>query len=315
MGRSGIVHIGAVVAAVLLAALAMPVLAQAQSAPAAQSEEAQANELKAAWLAGARAATEGPADIALIDQATLKLPSGYDFIPKAEGARILRALGNTVVESAFVGLIVGTNPSDEWIVAAQYVKEGYIKDDDAKHWDADDLLRNIKQGTEEANKDRVARGFPELEVLGWVESPAYDSATHRLVWSLLSKQKDEPDAAEKGINYNTYALGRDGYFSLNLLTTSSRVNVDKSAAHELLGALSYNSGKSYEDFNAATDHIAEYGIAALVGGVVAKKLGLFALIGVFAAKFAKLIGAAALALGGGIWSFFRRKPKGVSTNA
>jgi uncharacterized membrane-anchored protein len=49
--------------------------------------------------------------------------------------------------------------------------------------------------------------------------------------------------------------------------------------------------------------------------VVAKKLGLFALIGVFVAKFAKLIGVAALALGGGIWSFFRRKPKGASTNA
>src|SRR5215470_11247476 len=107
MGGSGrIVHISAVVAA-LLAALAMPSLARAQTAPAAQSEEAQANELKAAWMAGARAATEGPADVALIDQATLKLPAGYDFIPKVEGARLLRALGNTVGESTFVGLMVG----------------------------------------------------------------------------------------------------------------------------------------------------------------------------------------------------------------
>ncbi len=315
MRGSGIGHIGAVVAAVLLATLAMPILARAQSAPAVQSEEAQANELKAAWVAGALAATEGPADITLIDQATLKLPAGYDFIPKAEGARILRALGNTVGESTFVGLVVGTKPSDEWIVATRYVKEGYIKDDDAKHWNADELLQNIKEGTAEANKDRVARGFPELEVLGWVEKPAYDSATHRLVWSLLSKQKDEADTADNGINYNTYALGRDGYFSLNLLTSSSGVDADKNAAHELLAALSYNPGKGYEDFNAATDHIAEYGIAALVGGVVAKKLGLFALIGVFVAKFAKVIGIGALAFGGAIWNFFRRKPKGASTNA
>jgi len=314
MGGSGIGHIGAVVAAVLLATLAMPILARAQSAPAVQSEEAQANELKAAWVTGALAATEGPADITLIDQATLKLPAGYDFIPKAEGARILRALGNTVGESTFVGLVVGTKPSDEWIVATRYVKEGYIKDDDAKHWNADELLQNIKEGTAEANKDRAARGFPELEVLGWVEKPAYDSATHRLVWSLLSKQKDEPDTAENGINYNTYALGRDGYFSLNLLTSSSGVDADKNAAHELLAALSYNPGKGYEDFNAATDHIAEYGIAALVGGVVAKKLGLFALIGVFVAKFAKVIGIGALAFGGAIWNFFRRKPKAASPN-
>ena len=48
--------------------------------------------------------------------------------------------------------------------------------------------------------------------------------------------------------------------------------------------------------------------------VVAKKLGLFALIGVFVAKFAKVIGIGALAFGGAIWNFFRRKPKAASPN-
>jgi uncharacterized membrane-anchored protein len=314
MHKSGHAFIGAVVA-VLLAALAWPVLARAQPAPTAQSEEARRSELEAAYQAGGQAGTAGPADITLIDQGVLKLPDGYFFIPKAEGARILRALGNTVSESSFVGLVVGTKPSDQWIVVTRYIKEGYIKDDDAKEWNADELLQNLKDGTEESNKDRVARGFPELEILGWVEKPTYDSPTHRLVWSLLAKEKGEPDSAPKSINYNTYALGRDGYFSLNLLTSSSRVSSDKGAAHELLAALSYNAGKGYEDFNAATDHIAEYGIAALVGGVVAKKLGLFALIGVFVAKFAKVIGVAVLAFGGAIWNFFRRKPKSASTNA
>ena len=104
-------------------------------------------------------------------------------------------------------------------------------------------------------------------------------ATHRLVWSLLAKDKDEPDNAAKSINYNTYALGRDGYFSLNLLSNSERIARDKAVAHELLGDLAYNAGKRYEDFNASTDRIAEYGLMALVGGVAAKKLGLFALIG------------------------------------
>jgi hypothetical protein len=28
-------------------------------------------------------------------------------------------------------------------VVIHYVKEGYIKDDDAKHWNADELLKNI----------------------------------------------------------------------------------------------------------------------------------------------------------------------------
>jgi uncharacterized membrane-anchored protein len=283
--------------------------ALAQSPSKAPDEQSRNAEASAAWQAGDKAGTKGPANISLADQATVKLADGQFFIPKAEGTRIMRALGNTIYEPSFLGLIVGTKASDHWIVAARFIKEGYIKDDDAKDWNADDLLKNLKEGTDEANKDRLARGFPELEILGWVERPTYDAVPHQLVWSLLSKRKDEPDSNEKGINYNTYALGREGYLSLNLLTSSSRVAADKSVARTLLTALSYNSGKRYEDFNNATDHIAEYGLAALVGGVVAKKLGLLAVIGVFLLKFAKVIGIGALALGTGLWKFFRRKPE------
>ena len=55
------------------------------------------------------------------------------------------------------------------------------------------------------------------------QPPSYDASTHRLVWSLLAKDKGEADTAPKSINYNTYALGRDGYFSLNLLSDSERI--------------------------------------------------------------------------------------------
>src|SRR5579864_7176272 len=165
----GFALIGAI-AAVLPAfvAAAAPALAQSP-APAPSSEEARRAELNAAWQAGDKAGTKGPADVTLIDQAVLKLPVDYFFIPKAEGTRILRALGNIVHEPTFVGLVVGTRQSDQWIVVARYIKEGYIKDDDARDWNADELLQNLKDGTEEANKDRVARGFRELEVIGWVE--------------------------------------------------------------------------------------------------------------------------------------------------
>jgi uncharacterized membrane-anchored protein len=228
-------------------------------------------------------------------------------MPKAEAARLLRALGNTISGDSLHGLVIGLRKADDWIVVIRYIKEGYIKDDEAKDWKADELLANLKQGTEQSNKDRAARGFPEMEVIGWIEQPTYDATAHRLVWSLLSKNKGAPDAAVKGINYNTYALGRDGYFSLNLLTDSNHVGGDKAVAHTLLAALAYNEGKAYEDFNVATDHIAAYGIAALVGGIAAKKLGLLALIGVFVLKFAKLIAVGVAAFLGGVWKLFGRK--------
>jgi len=113
-------------------------------------------------------------------------------------------------------------------VVVRYIKEGYIKDDDARIWNADELLNDLKADADVTNKDRRARGFPQMEVVGWVEPPSYDAASHHLVWSALSKIKDEPDEATKSVNYNTYALGRDGYFSLNLLSDSNRIN----ARHE-----------------------------------------------------------------------------------
>jgi uncharacterized membrane-anchored protein len=275
-------------------------------APAANSETARKAEFQAALSAGYKAGTRGPAPVKLLDEATLAVPAGEIFIPAAEGNRILRALGNTINGDTYQGIVLGLKPSDAWLVVVRYIKEGYIKDDDAKNWNADELLQNITASNDAANKDRAARGFPQVEIIGWIEKPAYDPATHRLVWSLSSKHKGEPDSAHKGINYNTYALGRDGYFSLNLLTSSARIEVDKVVARDLLAALTYDSGRRYEDFNSSTDRIATYGIAALVGGVVAKKLGLFALIGAFVLKFAKAIVIGVAALFGGVFKLFRR---------
>ncbi len=307
MTSSTAVRLGArrAVALCLLALLAVLPPARAQ-APSDRQAAIEA-EIQAAYRAGLEAGTRGPAKVALIDQASLSIPDHQVYMPKAEATRLLRALGNTISGDTLQGLVLGLGPQDQWIVVVRYIKEGYIKDDEAKDWKADELLANLKEGTESSNKDRVARGFPEVEVIGWVETPSYDATTHRLVWSLLSKNKGEQDAAVKGINYNTYALGRDGYFSLNLLTDSNHIGGDKAVARTLLAALAYNEGKAYEDFNASTDHIAAYGIAALVGGIAAKKLGLLALIGAFALKFAKLIAVGAAALFAGVWKLFGRK--------
>jgi uncharacterized membrane-anchored protein len=206
------------------------------------------------------------------------------------------------------------SPGTNWFAVMTYIGSGYVKDDDARDWKADDLLENLKAGTAETNKDRRSRGIPELEVVGWVEPPSYDAGTHRLVWSLESKLRGAPDSEERGVNYNTYALGRDGYISLNFVTGKQSIQTEKGIAHLLLAALEYNAGKKYADFNSSTDHMAEFGIAALVGGIAAKKLGLIALIAAFAVKFAKVIGVAALALGAGAFKFFRRN-KGAESEA
>lgn len=248
----------------------------------------------------------GPADIALRDQATLKLPAGYVWVPEPAAGQMMRAMGNHPDERE-MGLIFPQAEDQGWMVVADYEAAGYIKDDDAKDWNVDDLFKSLKEGTEEANKDRAARGFSELEIVGWVEKPTYDAATHRLVWSMSARDKGAPANAPVGINYNTYALGREGYISLNLLTSLSRVNQDKSHVQTLLSDLSFKDGKRYADFNASSDKVAEYGLAALVGGLAVKKLGFFALAAGLLAKFAKVIVLAGAAVTGVFSKFFKRK--------
>jgi uncharacterized membrane-anchored protein len=279
----------------------------------AQPTEAARAEFQAAAQAAHNATLAGPADIKLIDQAVLKLPQDLSYIPAAEAGRLLAAMGNRMGEG-LLGMVLSPAPNADWFVVMRFNKSGYIKDDDARDWKTDELLSGLKEGTEESNKERRARGISEIEVVGWVEAPKYDAGTHRLVWSLESKDKGAPahaasgiNSAERGVNYNTYALGRDGYISMNLVTGMKQIQAEKPIAHTLLASLQYNDGKGYGDFNSATDHIAEYGLAALVGGIAAKKLGLFALLFAFILKFAKVIGLAALGGGAALAKIFKNK--------
>ena len=292
-------------AAAALFAFAPLVLAQ-ETPPAAPDPH------EAAWKAAGEAMQPGPTVITLRDQAQINLPEGYGFIPPKEGAALMEVMGNQTDEN-FLGLIFPQNEA-EWFVTVDFDPAGYIKDDDAKEWDADELLDNLKEGTEQANEHRQKMGINPIEVTRWIEKPTYEANTHRLVWSAEIKDKGS-SGEDAGVNYNTYVLGREGYVSLNLITSVAEVEAHKPAAHELLAAVNFNDGKRYSDFNASTDKVAAYGLAALVGGLAAKKLGLLAGLGLMLAKFGKLLIVGVVALGGAVAKFFKGKKEEDGTAA
>ena len=293
-------------AAVVSLALLLPLPALAQP-----TEDAQA-EFAAAVQALNKARIDGPAEIKLVDQALLRLPAGFIYVPAAESNRLLMAMGNRGGDNT-LGLLLPAAEDEGWFIVMRFTKSGYIKDDDARNWDVDELLKGLKEGTEEVNRERRSRGIPEVEVLAWVEAPKYDAASQRLVWSLESREKNAPADAARGVNYNTYALGREGYISMNLVTGMSEIQAQKPVAHRALAALQYHEGKRYADFNSATDHVAEYGLAALVGGFAAKKLGLFAVIFAFLLKFWKIVALAVVGLGALVAKRLRRSQAGAAS--
>ncbi|MFT3818985.1 MAG: DUF2167 domain-containing protein [Rubrivivax sp.] len=244
---------------------------------------------------GRAAAQAGPAEIALAGQARLTLPAGHLFVPQPQAGRVLNAMGNPGQDPRLQGLIFPQAEREGWFITVRYEPSGYIRDDDARDWKADELLASYREGTEAANQERRKMGAPELEILGWAEQPAYDAGTHRLAWAMSSREKGAGAGEPQGVNYNTYVLGREGYFMLNLVTGLAELPAHKPAAQQMLAALQFDEGKRYADFVAGTDRVAEYGLAALVVGAAAKKLGLLAAAGLFLAKFGKV---ALLALAG-----------------
>jgi len=128
------------------------------------------------------------------------------------------------------------------------------------------------------------------------------------VWAAGVKEKAAPETAERTVNYNTYLLGREGYFSLNFVTDAASIEARKPLARTLLSGITFDLGKRYDDFSATTDQVAAYGITALVGGVALKKVGVFALIAAFVVKLGKFALVLAAGLIAALAKVFRRKP-------
>ena len=43
-------------------------------------------------------------------------------------------------------------------MTVRYEASGYVKDDDAREWNADELLKSYREGTEASNEERVKLG-------------------------------------------------------------------------------------------------------------------------------------------------------------
>lgn len=277
-------------AAALLLVAGVPVVAGAAGGGSAPDREEASKE---AWAAAGAAMVRGPARVELRDQAVLEVPDGFGYIPTKEAAALMRLMGNSV-DGRFIGLVFPLADEDQYFVSLDYEDSGYIKDDEAREWNADELLQSLKDGTEAANAEREQAGVAPIQVTRWIEPPNYDPAAHRLKWSAEAKLKEGRDD-DPTINYNTYVLGREGYITANLITSTRTVATDKEATRPLVESVAFQDGKRYGDFKSGTDKVAAYGLTALVAGVAAKKIGLFAVLAGLVAKFIKIIGAAVVA--------------------
>ncbi|MDQ1829902.1 DUF2167 domain-containing protein [Massilia scottii] len=239
--------------------------------------------------------------------ATLNLPDSFRYLTPADTERVLvQAWGNPPGHKT-LGMIVpasGVMGKDGWGVIVTYEGDGHVKDSDADTIKYDELLKDMQEATLEANSERKSQGYAAMQLVGWAEKPSYEKATHKMFWA---KELSIAGENEHSLNYNIRVLGREGVLVLNAVATMDQIASIRQEMRKVTAFSDFTPGNRYADYNPATDKAAEYGLAALVAGGVASKLGLFGKLFALLLAFKKLILIALGTAGMAAWNFFRGK--------
>jgi len=240
--------------------------------------------------------------------ATLDLPESFRYLSPQDAERLLvDAWGNPPGQKT-LGMMVPAAVSplsrEGWGVIVTFEKDGHVKDDDADSIKYDELLKTMQESVRDNNEARQKDGYPAMDLLGWAEKPTYDKQTHKLYWAKELKIDGSP---ENTLNYNIRVLGRDGVLVLNAIAGMSQLTHIKKEMQHVNAFSEFTSGNRYTDFDGKTDKVAEYGIATLVAGGIAAKLGFFGKIFAFLLAFKKLILIGLAVAGSAIYQFFRGK--------
>ncbi len=241
----------------------------------------------------------------MLENGVVRIPEGFKYLNSGQSETVLKDLwGNPNGEC--LGMIFPDSMSpmsaNSWAFVITYDDIGFVKDDDADKIDYDDLLKDMKKETAEANTEREKLGYESVELVGWAATPYYDKERKILHWA---KELKFGDNEVNTLNYNVRVLGRKGVMVLNAVGSIDQLAEVNSNISKVLDIVSFNDGQKYSDFDPGIDDVAAYTIGGLVAGKVLAKVGFLALI----LKNIKLIIIAVAVAGGGIWKWLSGRGK------
>lgn len=247
--------------------------------------------------------------------ATLNLPATFRYLDPTDAGKLLTDGWGNPPGATTLGMIVPAevNPlsASGWGVVVTYDKDGHVKDDDADHINYTDLLKEMQEGMIENNKARKEQGYAAMALVGWAEQPSYDKGQHKLYWA---KELHTDGDSENGLNYNIRVLGREGVLVLNAVSGMNQIAQVKDEMKKVTAFSEFTPGNRYTDFNASTDKVAEYGLAALVAGGVAAKLGFFGKLFAVLLALKKFILIGVAAIGSWVYKLLGRKKTSPTTS-
>ncbi len=295
--------------------LAAAVLAALLCAPAARADEIPAE--KAQELQFLRSLNYRSGDIKIADAgATLHVKPGFRYLEQADARKVLEQYWGNPPDESVLGLLVpqnaGLGSEHSWAVVVTYADEGHISDEDAAKVDYAQVMKDMQEASADENAQRKEAGYGTVDIVGWAQPPRYDAASKRIFWA---RELDFSESQANTLNYDIRVLGREGFLSMNAVADMQDLALVQAGMQSVLPMAEFDAGKRYADFDPDTDKAAAYGLAALVGGGIAAKAGLFAKIGVFLLAFKKFVVVGLVAVGVALRKLFGGKDKGAGGTA
>lgn len=236
-----------------------------------------------------------------LSNSSLSLSKGYTLV-RGEAARRYDSLVQGTPEDPNTEAII-VNHDTETQMIFNFYEDGYVALENWEELDADELLRQISESTEQSNAGRNDQNFTYLKIGNWIQKPTLNQENHSVSWVF-----EVVDGDEKAVNAITIKLGRKGFEKI--IWIGSYDNYMKSTDEMMLqvGRHTFNPGHQYADYSVG-DKMAGLGIAGLVAltasGNSQTKAGLAAIVAGIVAGGKKLYLLIILGLGA-VGALFRK---------
>ena len=234
-------------------------------------------------------------------RSTFTLSKGYALL-RGESARRYDSLVQGTPEDPNTEALMVNHDSETQLIFNFY-EDGYVSLDSWQDLDADVLLQEIAEATEQSNAGRSGGEVSYLKIGEWLQKPALNRENNSVSWVF-----EVMDGDEKYVNAITIKLGRKGYEKITWISSYDNYLQSTSEMELQVSHHEFDTGYRYADYSVG-DKLAGLGIAGLValtaGGNPQTKAGLTALLAGIVVGGKKLIIPILIALGA-LGAFFRK---------
>lgn len=203
----------------------------------------------------------GPAEIRLADRATMWLPKDRVFLPPETARKLATEVGLDLRPEA-QGMVTPAGGKLGWLAPIELIEDGHVAAEPGA-LDAAKLMSAFEASLPQVNAQRAAGNQSPVSLQGWLAEPELDEK-HRLSACVNVSTANAAGEPDRFFNCEAWALGRGGAIKVGVADSGELSERLKGEAHAIVGTIVFDHGKTYEDFDPATDIAAPYSAGDLM---------------------------------------------------